>query len=40
MVWKLGHFGNYIRNTWKALKKYCAGKPWRESRKKGICYIQ
>jgi hypothetical protein len=39
MVWKLGHFGNYTRNTWKALK-YGGGKPWRESRKKGISYIQ
>jgi hypothetical protein len=39
VVWKLGHFGNYIRNTRKALK-YGAGKPWIESRKKGISYIQ
>jgi hypothetical protein len=30
MVLKLGHFGAYIRNTWKVLK--CgAGEGWRRS---------
>jgi hypothetical protein len=28
MVLKLGHFGRYIRNTWKVLK-YDAGEGWR-----------
>jgi len=39
MVWKLGHFGNYIRKSRKALQ-YGARKPWIESRKKGISHIQ
>jgi hypothetical protein len=38
MVLLLGHFGQYIRNTWKVLK--CEGEKWRRLDGPIVCEME